>query len=398
MAEAVLGIVVLLILITSVRMVRNIKGFQSSQRNMPAAKPVNREKFQCKVDILQELSEEGVVETFVVQIRGQVRVPTEMHDTDIQVLLADITDDSAHPVLSTAHQWQMDDSVAFCYFSHNGKIPRQEYTLSNWVSIAQIRSDVLIFPRCGLRKLEFVTSLISRETGVELVCGSFAMEYKNDQLGYIDTKENKEQSAFLSVKLATMVGLQDAGLNESAKGIIREWAANAGTLSANNSTSGTTDKGAGLILEELVKNLLTAEDRDIDSVCRELSVCSAIPDRYNAMKLCLKVAGSGGPVGGEGTVLLSRIAEHLEIDKEKFRAMAQKVLQIATDEELEVEFILGISADMSREAAREHLNNEYQKWNARVTHPDPAIQAQADQMLRLIAEARGKYVEQACSG
>ena len=57
-----------------------------------------------------------------------------------------------------------------------------------------------------------------------------------------------------------------------------------------------------------------------------------------------------------------------------------------------LEFILGIRPDMTPEQARLRLNEEYQKWNARVTHPDPHIQSQAEQMLRLIGQARNEYV------
>jgi hypothetical protein len=38
------------------------------------------------------------------------------------------------------------------------------------------------------------------------------------------------------------------------------------------------------------------------------------------------------------------------------------------------------------------LNKEYSKWSARVTNTDPEIQSQADQMLKLIAEARSNYI------
>jgi hypothetical protein len=45
---------------------------------------------------------------------------------------------------------------------------------------------------------------------------------------------------------------------------------------------------------------------------------------------------------------------------------------------------------MGRENTRRQLNRYYRKWNSRVTNADPEIQAQADQMLKLIAEARSQ--------
>ena len=54
--------------------------------------------------------------------------------------------------------------------------------------------------------------------------------------------------------------------------------------------------------------------------------------------------------------------------------------------------ILGVSADMDEQKTREQLNREYRKWIARVTSSDPEIQSQADQMIKLIAEARSAYM------
>ena len=61
-------------------------------------------------------------------------------------------------------------------------------------------------------------------------------------------------------------------------------------------------------------------------------------------------------------------------------------------ETMDQEVILGVSSDMGKEKTREQLNKEYIKWNSRVTSSDPAIQSQADEMLKLIAEARRQYV------
>ena len=136
---------------------------------------------------------------------------------------------------------------------------------------------------------------------------------------------------------------------------------------------------------------------DIDRLCQQLSANCAIMERYGAMKLCLEIAGARGQVNNEAAALLSRIADLLEIDRDKFRSMAQKLLPVSKNESSNVEFLLGIASDMNAEQVRQRLNDEYQKWNARVTHPDPAIQTQAEQMLQLIAEARNTYVENTSS-
>ena len=90
--------------------------------------------------------------------------------------------------------------------------------------------------------------------------------------------------------------------------------------------------------------------------------------------------------------VLKDLASWLEIDAEKFRTMAEKILPLDIHEVMGINDFLGITSDMSKEKTRKHLNREYSKWNSRVTSANPEIQTQADQMLKLIAEARGQYV------
>jgi hypothetical protein len=104
------------------------------------------------------------------------------------------------------------------------------------------------------------------------------------------------------------------------------------------------------------------------------------------------VAQANGSVTSEELNLLKDFANWLEIDADKFREMVQKVLPVNMHEEKDVETILGVTSDMNKEKARRHLNKEYSKWSARVTNSDPEIQSQADQMLKLIAEARSQYI------
>jgi hypothetical protein len=104
------------------------------------------------------------------------------------------------------------------------------------------------------------------------------------------------------------------------------------------------------------------------------------------------VAQANGSVTKEELTVLKELANWLDIDTNKFREMVEKVLPVDMHEVLDVETILGVTSDMNKEKARRHLNKEYSKWSARVTSSDPEIQSQADQMLKLIAEARSQYV------
>jgi hypothetical protein len=72
--------------------------------------------------------------------------------------------------------------------------------------------------------------------------------------------------------------------------------------------------------------------------------------------------------------------------------MMGKILPASMHEVEDVEVILGVTTDMSKDETRQHLNQEYRKWNARVTNFDPEIQTQADHMLNLITKVRSEYI------
>lgn len=357
--------------------------------------PVNN-RFRCTVQLQKECSG---TEVFIVKVRGRVVAPSEMYDMDIQVLLADVTDGAGNPkpVLGTVSQWQMEDSPVFCYRVHNGRMPRRELLISEWMTVATIRADYLQFPRHGARKLQFVASLISHQTSAELVGAGAVIDYKNTQTGYIDITEDNNQARVLTVRLAVAVAASGGQGNQSQLEVVRHWIDE--HIMACQSNTGK------LVIRDLLEGELRATTEliesnkkvDIDSVGREMARTLEIIERYNAIELCLRIASQGDNVSGGQIDVLMRTAELLDIDGEKFRAMAQKILPVRSGQADYTNFILGITYDMTVEEIREQLNDEYCKWNGRVTSRDTTIQDHADQMLALIAQVRNDCVKQPCT-
>jgi hypothetical protein len=104
----------------------------------------------------------------------------------------------------------------------------------------------------------------------------------------------------------------------------------------------------------------------------------------------VKVKGS---VLSDELSMLTDIAGWLELDSQRFRDMMTKILPASMHQVKDAQVILGVTSDMTEEKARTHLNKEYLKWNARVTNSDPEIQAQAELMLKLIAQARTQKID-----
>ena len=359
---------------------------------------IGEDRFECRCEIVNEPTEAGTVPGFVVGMRGRVFAPTAMHDTDVQILIADVSDNSSEPkpVLCTVGQWQLEDSPVFCFRAYNGKIPHRSSVLANWILITTIRSDVLRYPRKGSRKLKFITSLISRSTGEELACASTIIDYENNEAGYIDKKENSELAEKLSIQLAAMVLAAGGQNKEQGVQAVNAWIdKKIEALSGNKNRAEVSSRLMGYFADATESARPDTQD-NIEVLCHELSDCSSILQRYEALKLALGVVGATGYICHEQIALLTRMVELLGVDDAKFRAMAQKILCGYARQVADADFLLGLTGDMSADAIRERLSDEYQKWNCRVTHPDKFIRDQAERMLSLIAESRSKYVEQAC--
>lgn len=346
--------------------------------------------FSSQVTIVNDDSNGENKPAFSVMVQGQITVPEPMYETEIQVLMADITQgqDKAEPILCTQKEWQMDGTSAFCFRAYNGKIPQIKTDLTGWVPVAAITIETLNFPRKGNRKLKFVTSLISKNTYEELACATTIMEYSNEKLGYIDVKDNANKTEILTLQLAIAVS-GFAGLLETA-GIetLREWI----EFKKQHRTNIEAQKLENL-LNQTIQNYENNQNPPHQQICAELMENATIVDIYDAMDLCLRIISAGGTAQPQQTELISQIANSLEVDEAKFRAMTQKILPIHIHQHHDLEFIFGITAEMTSDHRRQRLNAEYQKWNARVTHPDREIQTQADQMLTLIAEARSGILD-----
>jgi hypothetical protein len=309
----------------------------------PGAQQQNTE-FGCLVEYVRSISSTGPAESFAVKIGGTVLTPHDMCDTDIQILIADITDgsDRPQPVLCTEKLWQMDDSPAFYYRGHNGRIPRRMSVLSGWVEVMTVGCERLQFPRSGKRKLKFIVSIIATDTGNKLSRAATTIVYDNKQAGYIDVTGSSERTDEMTVCLAEAL---------------------AGGRKIN-----------------------------LASVCKRMKKSATIVQLYGAVGRCLEAAGKGGRVEKNQTDMLVKIANLLEIDEDKFLAMAQKILPATEVEIVDTDFIVGLREGATIEQTLDRLGDEYRKWNGRVTHPDTRMRQLAEYSLTLITQKRAKYV------
>jgi len=262
------------------------------------------------------------------------------------------------------------------------------------MSVAQLRVDWLRFPRKGNRNLQFNTSILSRQSGEELACAKCTLAYENPDFGYINLEENIERIKTFAVTLAFAVSASDNKLYDCELELVKNWArAKLGWDRACDKLRHKLEKA----LNETVAFFRNGNQLDTHKICEEIVEIAPLADRYDILELCLYVAQAKGSVTAEELAVLKDLANWLEVDTDRFREMMGKILPVSMYEVKDAEVILGVTSDMSEEKTREHLNKEFIKWNSRVTNSNPEIQTQAEQMLKLIAEARSQYVERNCS-
>jgi hypothetical protein len=153
-------------------------------------------------------------------------------------------------------------------------------------------------------------------------------------------------------------------------------------------------KTLNFMLENAVTN--SAQGFDIDKICTELRSLTGPSERYAVIELCLLAVSVSQNITKKDTHLLTNIAQQLGIWNNKTLELTQKLLKITNHKFGDINFLLGLSNYDEHEVRIKLLNNQYRKWNNRVTHPDPKIRHQAETMLQLIAKTREQTLSPAC--
>jgi len=365
------------------------------------------DRFACRVDVLQEIENEKPRTYFSIRMRGRTRVPYRQCETDIQLRIQDVTEGVRHsrPVHTSAEAWRFSpDKPEFVFRGYNGRVPDPDSILSHWVQILKCPADALILSHPGDRKLQFAITLFPRGEDTPLQTASTTIPWRIrsvatagvTQLASVTPEaadNDLDQFAEgVCLQIAVAVGSLSGPLSEASIKILQDW------IQHKIRNVAQPDRKARLTellpgsFQAMLGEPIETSALEIITACCDIAPNLSSSERYQMIRLCILITASNGRITQTETALLEQIAAALVVDPAKFRAMAQKLLPVDSQNQDNLEFILGIRPDMTPEQARLRLNEEYQKWNARVTHPDPQIQTQAEQMLRLIGQARNEYV------
>ncbi len=364
-----------------------------SQDAMPAdfCQPVDLSVLNCRARIGREAQGESWHSILIVEICGTIRAPEEGHEVGLKIALGDVTDSTAEPlsVLNRPKQGPLNTSSYFVFENDMGRLCHSTMVLEDWITVAQLSPEWFVLPRTGRRKLHCSVSIVSKATGELLACGGCLAEYENVEVGYLDVEDNIQRAKTLAVGLAFSVGAANGQLLDPEVNVIHAWV-------TTNFGSASASDGAKLELERALQKTAAFFRRgghlNVEEICREVVEIAPLVGRLEILDLCLRVAAAKGQVTMAELEIIKDLSDWLGIDRSRLRVMVEKILPVEMHQTKDAEMILGVTDEMSMEEARRQLNHEYAKWSSRVISTDPAIRRQADQMIKLIADARVQYV------
>lgn len=346
-----------------------------------------RTKFTCKVSLQ---SDENASlhdrDNLCFEMTGCIPTPCDHFDTDIRLDIEDITAglSKSDPVLSVDPDYRHNKETEFSFHTHNGQVPQKNAVLSHWVTVATIPCSVLRFAYRGRRKLLCKLSVLSAETGDVLAADQQVIEYVSRSEGYRQIQQRKLDLLTSSIQLAVITSSPNSA-GPACEPVIHQWL----------EETGQHFSAATQLKNSLAEIYSQAETLSLEQAAEPLLAFGDLSDRTAALELTLKIFVHHKKISAANGQALIELASLLDIKPELFLVLCQ---QYFLQEGCRIEnpsFMLGVNPAMKESIFRARLNDEYRKWNARVTHPNKNIRHQADRMLTLIAELRSTH--QICS-
>ncbi len=353
--------------------------------------PLDLRQFNCRVRIGREAVGESWRSVLVLDICGTIQAPAEGCEIEMRIEPRDVTDNANEPLplLNRPKQGPLNSAAHFLHQCDMGRLCRQTTMLPDWTTVTQLSPEWFVLPRRGRRQLRYAVSIASRATAEPLAYTTCTGTYENTETGYLDIEDDIQRAKTLAVGLAFSVGAANGQLLDPEVDVISAWVkTNFGSAGASADANLELDRA----LQKTTIFFRRGGTLNVPQICREIIEIAPLAGRLDILDLCLRVAAAKGQVTTAEFALLKSLAEGLAVDRSRLRAMVEKILPVEMHQTQDAEMILGITSTMNQDETRHQLNREYAKWSSRVISTDPAIRRQADQMIRLIADARTQYV------
>jgi hypothetical protein len=353
--------------------------------SLQAVSVFDRLRFSCHVEQFSDETQPVRQDQFFrIQIVGRIPTEQENVDTDVQIEVLDVTEGQshAHQVLSTDEHYRDEENSEFHLIQHNGVVPEKNAVLARQVTVAQFPCHILRFAYRGRRKLLFRTTVIETASGKKLVSAQQIVEYVYCSDGYREVHGRRLEVLQACVELSAIV-LGSAPYSEGVRDLWSEWIQQKAEMYISAEEAAKTVEA----IQSRLQGVAMQHSSDI------ILAYGKNTDRFFAIELALQTSAFDGVVSKENLEKLFQVGHLLEIQQDRFLSIAQKLLLSSQCQIEDPAQLLGVTSDMDGDSFRKRLNDEYRKWNARVTHPDAQIRSQADRILTLIAEIRSQWLQ-----
>lgn len=342
-------------------------------------------RFACRVLLFEEQTPAGCTDVLKIQVQGTIRAPHPGCESELRIQLMDATDKScsSRPVLCRRPEWSADGSPAYEYTLQNGLLPARVSVLKDWVTIAEVGVEELIFPRRGPAILECTVCVLEKATGKRLTCARGQISLLSERYGYeeIQYQRTTKQNAMRQMAVGFC---QLTAPNPAGQELLESWLREQRLPSAKPTGPDAVD-------------FQTAAS-SIEEACEQLAGSADPAECFHIFELCVRISASASFLPAPFLKLLQQTAGKLEIPREQFDSLVEKYLAGRAELIEDPLALLGLTEQMSESEILQKLTAEYRKWNGRVTHADPAIRQKADRMLNLIAQCRSRLTRQGSAG
>jgi len=396
---------------------KTAKGEGSFSDNFQA-EVIGMGEFQFRAVKQTKTIENKSQEMFLMQFQGLF--PNELINNQLSFLFTIY--DNTNPqegsfILCSVPGFNEGTSPTFQFVEQGLPVMQSEYGWKSWVGIGVAPIEFLKFPKKGNRKLEFQCCItragdeITTEhgyvkTGKEniITVYKFELDYNNPNTGYLEIDEERKKVENHIILLCFYISAVDDDINPKEGRIIKLWVKDQIESSPKAHKEETKKR-----LNENITNAYNAaksKDLSISKVIQGLNDHATKAEKYEALELALSVMSADGVADQKELDSLDNISKKIGIDPKEYKNLRDKSITtvdvVAEKEETDksdtvsrkkkLASLIGFDSNQSQNEIHKILTQEFKKWNGRINLKDEKTKKRAEEMLKLIAEARKLFI------
>ncbi len=381
----------------------------SQRKPAPTIKKKSKPYFGAlQVRVTESSDEQHGGKLHLVELRGTIPV-TQHEKIAISTHIVDRTDTDDKgkrilmPVISLLEEFQEKNTV-FYQSERTGIEIGPGGSFVDWMPVSVVIPRFIQTARSGKRSLGAMVGIYPMSSPVEVNHGRFdsifnllerkiaSFEFDCNNVGYIEAKENRDESRTLTIQIAVAVALSDSDLDDSEGETIRRWMSRNLELYEGDEKEEMRTK-----FNSALKEAYTFAEEgslSLSDLCERLGKIGDAKSKFDTIELCMSVMAADGVAEPEEMTTIRKIADIIGFDLDDLQRIQDEKLisHNLTTSTSDPETVIGIDPSWSDQKKRKHLRSEFQKWNNRLNSLSAGEERDAaQQMLDLIAEIRTKY-------